>query len=266
VASLAAVLAARGLGDPQGDVLALRRASPAPLAAAGLDPELLARQARGSAGSWAHGFDPGGVPGLPGWGLIPGVDPPGTLMEVLAGVALAFRLRDEARVALLVTDAEDADSGYWHEGINLAAVQGAPLVVVVHPGARDTPSSARPPVARRADFYGIRAAPAPGDDLEGLVEAVGAAVVRARAGAGTQVVELTAAPSPEDAARARLVAALGEGVAGADDEARRWAGAVAEAARDDAPADRAALRSVSGRVGDVGTPWRRPGRAREMSR
>lgn len=208
VPGLAATLACRGLDVPGGDVFSLRRTSPAVLAAAGLDPELIARQTLGSAGSWASGRDAGGVPGLPGWGLLPAVDPPGTLVEVMAGVALAFRLRGESRVALLVTDAADADSGYWHEGLNLAAARRAPLVLVVHPGRPRGLPGERPGLQERAAFYGVDVVPAPGDDIERLFDAVGAAVIRARSGGGTQVVEVAGARDAAAAAEARLVDAL----------------------------------------------------------
>lgn len=242
VPGLAAVLAARALNGEGGDVLTMRRTSPAVLAAAGLDPELIARQTRGSVGSWASGRDPGGVPGLAGWGLLPAVDPPGTLVEVMAGVAMAFTLRGEPRVALLVTDAADADSGYWHEGLNLAAVRGAPLVVVVHPGHARGHAAQRPGMKERADFYGVGVLPAPGDDLTDLVDAVGTAVIRARSGEGTQIVEVTPAADPESVSESRLAQVVGE-VAGelSTESIRASVGAAVAAARRDGEAGRDSL-------------------------
>lgn len=244
---LAAVHASRGLNTAGGDVISWRRTSPAALIAAGLDPEVLARQALGSAEAWAQGRDPGGIPGLPGWGLVPSVEPPGTLVEVMAGVALSFRMRDQDRVALVVTDAADADSGYWHEGINFAGVQRAPLVAVVHPGRGPRAPGPRPPAVERAEFYGYTATTAPGDDLAAAVDAVRSAVARARSGEGTQVVQVTSEGSILEAeARAEvrladLVGSSGDGAPPGEDEAATRAREAAAAARRQGPAGAAAV-------------------------
>jgi pyruvate dehydrogenase E1 component alpha subunit/2-oxoisovalerate dehydrogenase E1 component alpha subunit len=55
----------------------------------------------------------------------------GVMIEIMAGVALTFRLRGEARVALTWTGDGAASTGGFHEGFNLAAVQRAPLVVII---------------------------------------------------------------------------------------------------------------------------------------
>jgi hypothetical protein len=49
----------------------------------------------------------------------------------MAGVALSFRLRGEDRVALTWIGDGATSTGAFHEGFNLAAVQRAPLVVIV---------------------------------------------------------------------------------------------------------------------------------------
>lgn len=116
----------------------------------------------------------------------------------MAGAALAFRLREESRVGLLLGGSAESASGAWHEGLNLAAVQKVPLVVVVFTGPGDggptpgrTPGGASPP-ARRGVPYGIEATSVEGNDLPGALEAVSAAVERARAGGGVTLVEISA--------------------------------------------------------------------------
>lgn len=85
---------------------------------------------------------------------------PGTLVQVLAGAALAFRLRGEPRVGLCVLDRSALSTSAWHEGFNLAAVQRVPLVVAVlrSPALSPDPVRELPPVTRMGAAYGVRAA------------------------------------------------------------------------------------------------------------
>jgi TPP-dependent pyruvate/acetoin dehydrogenase alpha subunit len=112
------------------------------------------------------------------------------MVEVMAGVALAFRLRMEPRAAILVDTADSSASGYWHEGLNLAAVQRAPLVLVVDGARRQPLTAAVDRLAARAPAYGIRAVTVEGDDPHLVFEAVAEAAARARLGEGTQLVEV----------------------------------------------------------------------------
>ena len=53
------------------------------------------------------------------------------MTQVLAGAALAFVRRGEDRAALVFEDARAVETGGWHEGMNLAAARGVPLIVVL---------------------------------------------------------------------------------------------------------------------------------------
>ncbi len=237
-----AALAARR-GTEFDDVLCLRRASPAAALSLGVSAAALAHEAAGTREAAAQGRSPGGVPSVPGGGLLPAVDPPGTMMEVMAGVALAFRLRNEPRVALLVDDVDDAASGYWHEGLNLAGVQRVPLVVVMDGGRRHALTAAVPRLSVRAPAYGVRAVTVEGDDPRMVLRAVTEAVERARGGDGTQLVEVVPGVEHDPVDRlARLEPGLAQRVTelrriaadearAAADEARRAAPAGADAAR-----------------------------------
>jgi len=55
----------------------------------------------------------------------------GDMVPVMAGVALSFKLRKEPRVGLAYVGDGATSTGAFHEGINLAAVQRVPLVVIV---------------------------------------------------------------------------------------------------------------------------------------
>src|SRR2546422_6550328 len=54
----------------------------------------------------------------------------GDMIPVMAGIALTFRLRGEARVGLVYIGDGGTSTGTFHEGLNLAAVQRLPLVVI----------------------------------------------------------------------------------------------------------------------------------------
>src|SRR5712672_112789 len=54
----------------------------------------------------------------------------GDMVPVMAGVTLSFRMRREPRVGLVYVGDGAMSTGAFHEGINFAAVQKLPLVVV----------------------------------------------------------------------------------------------------------------------------------------
>jgi TPP-dependent pyruvate/acetoin dehydrogenase alpha subunit len=212
--------------DGSGDVFSLRTGTAAAALAFGLEPEILFRQALGRRKAPAGGRDPGGFPTDLARGLLGPVSTPGTLVEVLAGVALAFRLKGEPRVALLVDDADGSASGFWHEGLNLAAVQRAPFVLVVDAGERRRATARVRRLSVRGAAYGVDAVTISGEDPRAVLETVAGAVERARAGGGTHLVEVErgAAEDPVASLAGRL----------------EWAG---EVGRDDVAALRAEARA-----------------------
>lgn len=64
-------------------------------------------------------------------GVVAPISHVGDLVPVLAGFALAFRLRGEERVALTWTGEGATRTGAVHEGLSLAASKSLPLIVVV---------------------------------------------------------------------------------------------------------------------------------------
>jgi TPP-dependent pyruvate/acetoin dehydrogenase alpha subunit len=64
-------------------------------------------------------------------GVAAPVSPVGDPMAVITGVALAFKMRQEARVALTWIGDGSTKSGVFHESMNLAAVQRLPLVAII---------------------------------------------------------------------------------------------------------------------------------------
>ena len=128
-------------------------------------------------------------------GFIGQISPLGDMVPVMAGVTLSFKMRGESRVGLVYVGDGATSTGAFHEGINFAAVQRCPLVVVVENNgyAYSTPTS-RQTLARRfvdkALGYGIASEQADGNDAVATYEATKRAVDRARRGEGVTLVEL----------------------------------------------------------------------------
>ena len=119
----------------------------------------------------------------------------GDMVPVMAGVTLSFRLRGEDRVGLVYVGDGATSTGAFHEGINLAAVQRCPLVVVVENNgwAYSTPLPQQTAVRELKDkalAYGIPGWQADGNDVLAVYDLTRRAVDHARAGGGTVLIEL----------------------------------------------------------------------------
>ena len=119
----------------------------------------------------------------------------GDMVPVMAGVTLSFKLRGEKRVGLVYVGDGATSTGAFHEGINFAAVQRCPLVVVVENNgyAYSTPLPKQTAASRLVDKaigYGIPGEQADGNDVVATYEATKRAVDRARRGEGVSLVEL----------------------------------------------------------------------------
>ena len=91
----------------------------------------------------------------------------GTLIPVMAGAALAARMRGQDRVALTYIGDGGTSTGDFHEGLNLAAVLKIPLVLVVENNgyAYSTPTERQFRVLSLAEHDDMRYVPV------GLLEA-----------------------------------------------------------------------------------------------
>jgi pyruvate dehydrogenase E1 component alpha subunit/2-oxoisovalerate dehydrogenase E1 component alpha subunit len=119
----------------------------------------------------------------------------GDMVPVMAGVTLSFKLRGQQRVGLVYVGDGATSTGAFHEGINFAAVQRCPLVVVVENNgyAYSTPLSMQTAVKDLKDkalAYGIPGEQADGNDVLATYEVTKRAVDRARRGEGTSLIEL----------------------------------------------------------------------------
>jgi TPP-dependent pyruvate/acetoin dehydrogenase alpha subunit len=119
----------------------------------------------------------------------------GDMVPVMAGVTLSFKMRKENRVGLVYVGDGATSTGAFHEGINFAAVQRCPLVVVVENNgyAYSTPlnkQTAARQLVDKAIGYGIAGDQADGNDVIATYEVTKRAVDRARAGGGVTLIEL----------------------------------------------------------------------------
>lgn len=119
----------------------------------------------------------------------------GDMVAVMAGCALAARIRGERRVCLVYAGDGQTSTGTFHESLNFAAVQRLPLVVLCESNgyAYSTPSSrgiAGRSLCDRALAYGIKGTRVDGNDVLAVYRATRAAVERTRGGAGVSFIEL----------------------------------------------------------------------------
>lgn len=115
-------------------------------------------------------------------------------VPVAAGAALAFKYKGTRNVAFCFFGDGATSRGDWHEGVNFAAVQKAPVVYVCNNNqyAYSTPLSKQmlcANVADRGAAYGIPAEIVDGNDVLAVHEAGRRAVEHARAGRGPYLIE-----------------------------------------------------------------------------
>src|SRR6059036_673532 len=119
----------------------------------------------------------------------------GDMIPVMTGITLTFKLRGEPRVGLVYIGDGATSTGTFHEGLNFAAVERCPLVVVAEYNrwAYSTPPEkqfAVKDLADKAKGYGIAAATVDGNDVLAVYQATKLAAGRARAGKGVHFIEV----------------------------------------------------------------------------
>src|SRR5467141_1631841 len=119
----------------------------------------------------------------------------GDMIPVMAGIALSFKLRGEPRVGLVYIGDGGTSTGTFHEGLNLAAVQRLPLVVIGEyffwdDSATTERQFAVKDLAEKAKGYGVPSVTVDGNDVFAVYEATRFAVERARRGKGVHFIEV----------------------------------------------------------------------------
>ena len=128
-------------------------------------------------------------------GFLGQISPLGDMVPVMTGVTMSFKMRAEDRVGLVYIGDGATSTGAFHEGINFAAVQKCPLVVIVENNgyAYSTPThkqSAAKFFVDKAIGYGVLGLQADGNDVLATYDVTKTAVDHARAGNGVALVEL----------------------------------------------------------------------------
>ena len=118
----------------------------------------------------------------------------GSLIPVVVGTLLAKRMKGEKDFVGLTTIGEGGmQTGATHEGMNIAAVEGVPFVLVATNNhyAYSTPNDREfvcADLVDRAQGYGYEGHSLDGTDLTECLGVIGSAVARARAGGPPQLV------------------------------------------------------------------------------
>ena len=118
----------------------------------------------------------------------------GDLIPVMTGVAMAGRYLGQKIVAMTWIGDGGSSTGVFHEGLNFAAVQKAPFVLILENNlwAYSTPVRKQVPLenlADRAKAYGIDSYIVDGNNVVAVYSTAKEAVERARAGEGPILIE-----------------------------------------------------------------------------
>ena len=135
-------------------------------------------------GDWEHG-------------ILPAMAPLGGPALTIAGIAMAFHLRKEDRVAVSFIGEGATSLGEWHEAINACAARKLPAIFCVQNNqtALATPlcdQSAVRVFADKAAGYGVPGITIDGTDPDAIAAAFTWAAERARGGLGPTLIELVA--------------------------------------------------------------------------
>ena len=127
-------------------------------------------------------------------GVISCISMLGTLVPVMAGMALGARLKGETRVAMTYVGDGASSTGDFYEGLNFAAVQKLPLVVIIENNqyAYSTPTAKQSllkDLAEKSRAFGIPGYVGDGNVVLEVYRISRKAVEDAREGLGPQLIE-----------------------------------------------------------------------------
>jgi len=115
------------------------------------------------------------------------------MAQVTTGLALAFKMRREPRVAMTFFGEGSTANGQWHEAMNFAGIHRLPAVFLLENNkfAYSTPQPLEYAVdpVERARGYGFPGVSVDGNDVEAVFEASRVAADRARDGEGPTLIE-----------------------------------------------------------------------------
>jgi TPP-dependent pyruvate/acetoin dehydrogenase alpha subunit len=129
----------------------------------------------------------------PAVGIMGPVSMLGAMIPVIAGCLLAARLKGESKAGLCFIGDGGSSTGAFYEGLNFAAVQKLPLIVVIEANhyAYSTPTISQAPngdLLQRALGFGVPVTVIDGNDVLACYEATTQARQRAIRGEGPSVI------------------------------------------------------------------------------
>jgi len=179
------------LGDD--DVFASTHRAHGHALAAGIPPNELMAELYGKVEGCSHGY--GGSMHLydVDRGFLGANAVVGGGLPQITGAALAFKLREQPRVALAFFGDGATNIGTFHESLNLAQLWNVPAVFVLENNhwAESTPRWQHSPIedfTQRAVAFGMRSVTVDGQDVEAVHETAGEAIEHARRGDGPVLV------------------------------------------------------------------------------
>ena len=161
----------------------------------GIQPREIFMQLMAREGSLTHGKDGTcHLADLTGRHIVAPMSMLGDLIAIMTGVAMAGRYLGHNVVAMTWIGDGGTSTGAFHEGMNLAAVQKAPFVVIVENNqwAYSTPVERQVPLrdlSERARAYGVTSHIVDGNDVAAMLQVTRQAVTQARAGNGPVLIE-----------------------------------------------------------------------------
>ncbi len=159
----------------------------------GLTPDRYLANYMGRSGGVTGGKDGNMHFGDPELGCVGMVSMLPDMALVAMGMALAFKVRGEKRVAMTYFGEGSTANGQWHEAMNMAGVQQLPVVFILENNgfAYSTPNEGEFAVdpVERARTYGFPGVSVDGNDVEAVFEASRVAVERARRGEGPTLIQ-----------------------------------------------------------------------------
>ena len=128
-------------------------------------------------------------------GMVPAVAIVGGGLPITTGMALAFKMRGEKRVAVAFMGDGATNEGAFHEAINMASIWDLPALFVVENNLYGASTHVRlvvktPKISDRAAAYGIPGVTTDGNDVLGVYRTAREAAERARSGGGPTLIEL----------------------------------------------------------------------------
>jgi 2-oxoisovalerate dehydrogenase E1 component len=128
-------------------------------------------------------------------GMVPGIAIVAAGVPLAAGMALAFKMRQEQKVVACFFGDGAVAEGAFHEGVNMAAIWGLPVIFVCENNLYGASTHVdlvmkNSRISDRAASYGFRGETVDGNDVLAVHEATQRAVAECREGKGPVLLEL----------------------------------------------------------------------------